>query len=172
MFVLFLSTFLTVLFRLKRGSIFFIFLNFDAVHSISVSLCIQHPCAFFSPSCTRVRKTVSQTFLTFWPKLFCKPPCDWLINRGCGKFLTLWHIPHPTEPEEFQHPLGVLNPHPTKPAENASWNRYSTPLHNRGWGIKIQQASEGEESLCETAYRPLKARKYVIFVKSVMFCNW
>ena len=35
---------------------------------------IQHPCAFSAPSCTRVRKTVSQTFLTLWPKLFVSNP--------------------------------------------------------------------------------------------------
>ena len=39
-------------------------------------------------------------------KTFCKQPCDWLINRGWGKFSTLWHIQHPTEPAEVQHPLG------------------------------------------------------------------
>ena len=45
-------------------------------------------------------------------KTFCKQQCDWLINRGWGKFITLWHIQHPTEPAEFPHPLGVLNSAP------------------------------------------------------------
>ena len=45
-------------------------------------------------------------------KTFCKQPCDWLINRGWGKFSTLWHIQHPTEPAEIQHPLGMLNSAP------------------------------------------------------------
>ena len=35
---------------------------------------------------------------------FCKPPCDWLINRGWWKFTTLWQFHHPTKPGEFHHP--------------------------------------------------------------------
>ena len=40
----------------------------------SAACWIQHPCAFSAPSYTRVRKTVSQTFLTLWPKLFGSNP--------------------------------------------------------------------------------------------------
>ena len=37
---------------------------------------------------------------------FCKPPCDWLINRGWGKFLILSHIPNPAEPEDCSLQFG------------------------------------------------------------------
>ena len=92
---------------------------------------------FQHPPAQEWEKLFSQTFLTLWPKLFCKQPCDWLINRGWGKFSTLWHIQHPTEPAEVQHPLGVLNSAPYR----ACWKCFLKQKIHHSLGPKGDEAN-------------------------------
>ena len=76
--------------------------EFHTLHSVwnSAPLCI------FLTLLYQSQENCSTNMQLKFTQTFCKPPCDWLINRGWGKFLTLWHIPPPTEPEECSAPFG------------------------------------------------------------------
>ena len=107
------------------------------------TLCSLHRVLNSAPLCifsTLLHKSEENCFTNIphpLTKTFCKQPCDWLINRGWGKFSTLWHIQHPTEPAEVQHPLGVLNSAPYR----ACWKCFLKQKIHHSLGPKGDEAN-------------------------------
>ena len=91
---------------------------------------------------------------------FCKPHCDWLINRGWWKFTTLQSL-------GISSPLGVVNSLATElgyhQAEQSCFLEwfFITLVLQRVMKVKLPGTAGGVEILCETDYWEMVVGMYL-----------